>query len=134
MAVTNNILPDETLPRNVLWFEVLNYLSLAINSLTAAFRDDSALEAAALPPALNLLTAALIAAFIYLVWLAARRRKNWARWVLLVALVLSALSLSQMIGDDGLQPSSLAELMSSLLAAAGLYFSFTGDARGWFGR
>jgi hypothetical protein len=85
-----------TLPRNVLWFEVLLYLSL------------------------------------YFVRLAARGRKNWPRWVLAAALVLSVISLMQVISANGVQLDSAIEVVSCALTAAGLYFSFTGDAAGWF--
>jgi hypothetical protein len=68
----------------------------------------------------------------YFVWLAARRRKNWPRWVLLATLVLSVISLFQIIDENGLQVDSAIEVVSCALTAAGLYCSFTGDAQGWF--
>ena len=40
--------------------------------------------------------------------------------------------LLQVIGDNGLQLDSAIEVVSCALTAAGLYFSFTGDAKGWF--
>jgi hypothetical protein len=69
---------------------------------------------------------------MYLVRLAAHRRKNWPRWVLTAALAFSVMSLAQVIGDSGLQVDSAIEVVSCALTAAGLYFSFTGDAKGWF--
>ena len=45
----------------------------------------------------------LILLLVYFVWLAAQRRKNWPRWVLAAALVLSVISLVQIIGDNGLR-------------------------------
>jgi hypothetical protein len=38
----------------------------------------------------------------------------------------------QVISDNGLQLDSAIEVVSCALTAAGLYFSFTGDAKGWF--
>jgi hypothetical protein len=70
--------------------------------------------------------------FVYLVRLAAQQRKNWPRWVLIASLVFSVISLVQIIGDSGLQLDSCIEIFSCFLTASGLYFSFTGDARGWF--
>ncbi|HWL18708.1 MAG TPA: hypothetical protein VNS33_03490, partial [Bradyrhizobium sp.] len=64
--------------------------------------------------------------------LAARQRKNWPRWVLSVALVLSVISLFGVIGDNGVELDSGIEIVSCVLTAAGLYFSYTGDAQGWF--
>ena len=46
--------------------------------------------------------------------------------------MLSVISLVQVIGDNGLQLDSGIEIVSCVLTAAGLYFSFTGDAVGWF--
>ena len=74
----------------------------------------------------------LILLLVYFVYLAAQRRKNWPRWVLAAALVLSVMSLAQAIGVDGVQFDSGIEVISCALTAAGLYFSFTGDAVGWF--
>jgi len=42
------------------------------------------------------------------------------------------ISLFQVIGENGLELDSGIEIVSCVLTAAGLYFSFTGDARGWF--
>jgi hypothetical protein len=74
----------------------------------------------------------LILLLVFLVWLAAQRRKNWPRWVLAGALVMSIVSLAQVIGDNGLELDSGIEIVSCALTVAGLYFSFTGDAKGWF--
>ena len=42
------------------------------------------------------------------------------------------ISLAQIIGESGVQLDSGIEVVSCALTAAGLYFSFTGDAQGWF--
>ena len=47
-------------------------------------------------------------------------------------LVLSVISLMQVIGEKGLELDSAIEVVSCILTAAGLYYSFTGDAQGWF--
>ena len=52
--------------------------------------------------------------------------------MLAAALVLSVISLVQIIGEKGLELDSGIEAISCALTAAGLYFSFTGDAVGWF--
>jgi hypothetical protein len=127
-GVTMNI------PRNVLWFEVLLYMSLVLDALSIAFQDrtPSGDMTESVIMVANVLAACLILAMVYFVWLAAQRRKNWPRWVLVASLVLSVISLVQFVGDDGLQVDSAIEVVSCALTAAGLYFSFTGDARGWF--
>jgi len=122
------------IPRNVLRFEVLLYSSLILDALSVAFQDrtpsidmtESTIAVA------TVLAAGLILLLFYFVWLAAQRRKNWPRWVLLATLVLSVISLFQIIDESGLQLDSAIEVVSCALTAAGLWCSFTGDAQGWF--
>jgi hypothetical protein len=82
----------------------------------------------------NLIAACLILLLVYLVQLAAHGRKKWARGVLVASLVFSIVSLAQIIGDTGLQGGLLIDILSCGLTAAGIYLSFTGDAKGWFNR
>jgi protein-S-isoprenylcysteine O-methyltransferase Ste14 len=121
-------------PKNVLWFEVLLYLSLTLDALSVAFQDrtPSADLTESVILIANVFAAFLILLLFYFVWLAAQRRKNWPRWALIASLVLSAIQLVQIVGDSGVQLDSAIEVISCALTAAGLYFSFTGDAKGWF--
>jgi hypothetical protein len=123
-----------TVPRHVLWFQVLLYLSLTLDAVSVAFQDRTPTAAITETTILaaNVIAGCMILLFMYLVWLAAHQRKNWPRWVLTAALAFSAISLSQVIGDSGFQVDSAIEVVSCALTAAGLYFSFTGDAKGWF--
>jgi uncharacterized BrkB/YihY/UPF0761 family membrane protein len=122
-----------TLPRNVLRFEVLLYLSLLLDTLSAAFLDRTPADTGDTTTAnVNMLAVVLVAFFLLLVWLAARHRKNWARWVLVGALGLSVLSLLDALGSGGLTFATAVDVLSTALTAAGLYFSFTGDAKDWF--
>ena len=122
------------LPKNVLRFEVLLYLSLTLDALSVAFQDrtPSVEMTESMITTATVMAAGLILLLVYFVWLAAQRRKNWPRWALAAALVLSIISLVPMIGDSGLQLDSGIEIISCILTAAGLYFSFIGDAQGWF--
>jgi O-antigen ligase len=122
------------LPRNVLWFEVLLYLSLTLDALSVAFQDRTPSDDMTEPMIMvaTVIAGCLILFLVFLVWLAAQRRKNWPRWVLAAALLLSVISLVQVIGDAGLQLDSAIEVVSCALTTAGLYYSFTGDAKGWF--
>ncbi len=121
-------------PKNVLWFEVLLYMSLTLDALSVAFQDrtpSGEMTEQTIMTA-TVMAAVLILLMVYFVWLAAQRRKNWPRWALAVALALSVISLVQAIGESGVQLDSGIEIVSCALTAAGLYFSFTGDAKGWF--
>ena len=122
------------IPRNVLWFEVLLYTSLVLDALSIAFQDrtPSGDTTESVIMVANVLAACLILLLFYFVRLAAQRRKNWPRWVLVASLVLSVISLLQIVGEGGLKVDSAIEVVSCALTAVGLYLSFTGDAQGWF--
>ena len=119
------------IPRNVLWFEALLYVSLMLDALSVAFQDRTP-TAELIEQMILIVAAAVILLQVYFMWLAARHRKNWPRWVLAAALFLSVITAFQVIGENGLELDSGIEIVSCVLTAAGLYFSFTGDARGWF--
>ena len=121
-------------PKNVVWFQMLLYLSLTLDALSVAFQDrtPSAGMTEQMIDVATVMAACLILLLVYFVWLAAQKRKNCPRWALAALLVLSVVSLGQVIGDSGVQLDSGIEIVSCLLTAAGLYFSFTGDAVGWF--
>ena len=123
-----------TRPVNVFYFEAALYASLMLDALSVAFQDrtpDADLSDSTIMVA-NLLAASLLLLFVYLVWLAAHRRKSWPRWVLSISLAVSVLSLSQVLGANGLQFDSFIELVSCLLTVFGLFCAFTGDAKSWF--
>ena len=117
-------------PNNVVWFELLLYLSLTLDALSVAFQDRSTMEGDLLAP--MVLEAGLILLLVYFVHLAAQKRKNWPRWVLTALLVLSVFSLLPVLAENGIQLDSGIELLSCILTAVGLYCSYTGDAQGWF--
>jgi hypothetical protein len=121
-------------PRNVLWFEVLLYLSLTLDAVSVAFQDrtPSSQMTESMIMAATVADGCMILLLVLFVWLAAQRRKNWPRWVLTGALALSLVSLVQVIGEVGLALDSAIEIVSCALTTAGLYFSYTGDAQGWF--
>jgi hypothetical protein len=121
-----------TIPRNVLRFEVLLYLSLLIDTLSAAFIERAPAHAGEAASASgDMFVVVVFVFFLLLIWLAARHRKNWARWTLVAALGLSTLSLFDSL-SGGLTLASAIDLFSTVLAGAGLYFSFTDDAKDWF--
>lgn len=124
---------DVTVPKHIFYFEVLLYLSLLLDSLSMVFRSDTFNDLGEMTiPEAKLITAALLLFFVYLVWLAAHRRQNWARMVLLVSLVMSVVSVAAMVNETGWQLETFVDFISAGLTAAGMFFSFTGDAQGWF--
>jgi heme/copper-type cytochrome/quinol oxidase subunit 4 len=117
------------IPRNVVWFESLLYVSLTLDALSVAFSDRTGGDDLSVP---MIMEAGLILLLVYFVHLAAEKRKNWPRWVLMALLVLSVLALLPDLAERGLQIDSAIEVVSCALTAGGLYASFTGDAKGWF--
>jgi hypothetical protein len=119
-----------TVPRDVLRFEILLYLSLLLDALSAALFGATADGSD--KPFVSFLTALIIAALVLLVWLAAQRRKNWARWTLFgffaLTLLLYVASLNQMTFGF----KEFIDVISIALSAFGFYFSFTAEARRWF--
>lgn len=126
--------PAMTVPVNVWWFEVLLYASLTIDALSVAFQDRTPRPdmTEQMIGAATVTAAVLLLLLTFLVWLAAQRRKSWPRWVLTLALVLSSISLTQVVGEKGLQFDSFVDIVSCALTLGGLYCSFTGDAKDWF--
>src|ERR1700759_4598211 len=123
-----------TLPRNVFRFEILLYASLILDALSVAFEDRTVTPGNSEQSILaqSVVSACLLLLMLYLVYYAARHRKSWPRWVLSAALVLSVFWMVTAIGERGLALDSGIEIVSCVLTAAGLYFSFTGDAQDWF--
>src|SRR3954453_11075194 len=123
-----------SVPSNVRRFEALLYASLMLDALSVAVQDrtPSAAVTEQMIMTSTLLAGGMILLLVYFVRLAARGRKNWPRWVLAAALVLSMISLAQIMGEKGLELDSAIEIVSCVLTAMGLYFSFTGDAKDWF--
>lgn len=123
-----------TIPKNVWWFEVLLYASLVLDALSVAFQDrtPTARMTEQMISVTTLMALGLLLLLFWFVWLAARRKKSWPRWVLLAALALSLTSLAQLIGERGMQFGLFVDTVSCALTALGLYLSFTGDAKDWF--
>ena len=89
-----------SVPSNIRRFEALLYASLMLDALSVAVQDrtPSAEMTEQTIMTATLLAGAMILLLVYFVWLAAHWRKNWPRWVLEAALVLSVISLGQILG------------------------------------
>ena len=128
------------LPSNVVWFERLMYLALGISLILTFLQWDYVVDVFVndfgFPdPASAFVTMLLgYAPVVLLIWQAARRRKNWARWVLCI---LIAIQLSALYRWTGLN-KYLTQLGQGLLIgqdvvlAFALFLIFTGNARAWF--
>ena len=79
-------------------------------------------------------TALSLATLLPFLWFAVRRRKNWARWVLLVSFIISMplVFLDPAVFSGDQLPLTVLEFLSIFAEAVAFYFLFTGDARPWF--
>src|ERR1044072_9297501 len=115
-----------TVPRNVVWLQVLLYLSLTLDALSVAFTDrtpNAGMTEQTIDGA-TVTAGVLILLLVYFVWLAAQKRKSWPRFAPGAVLEVALVSVLQVIGERGVQFDSGIEIVSCLLTAAGLYFSF----------
>jgi len=128
------------MPANIRRFVWLWWGSFVIAFIAIPFLpppSSSELELGVTRPILMAISAGvgvtLVAVAIPFFWLAVWRRKNWARWLLLVAFVASFPI--YFVHVPNLAPSVIVlEWLSMLSEAAAFYFLFTGDARAWFRR
>jgi hypothetical protein len=132
------------MPKNVARFERLMYLSLAIGivaGLLTSFREPT--PAPLIEKALAWLPHMVSVAFVAtLIWLASRRRKNWARWLLLMQFIMLLLPLSWMLPLFGARQMGgfshwgayeiVLLLATAVPEALALALAFSGDAPAWF--
>ena len=118
-----------TIPKNVLRFEILSYLSLAGGLAAVALADGP------LSP-LNIFIFVFVVQFIgavavavcWMIYLAARKRKGWARWVVATWQGLNVISIFANESPPGLVLGTI----SAALGVLGLYFACSGEAKAWF--
>jgi len=139
------------MPSNVAWFERLMYTSLLllvgshyflVQQELARFPDDLRFKLALIG-----LPIPLVIILALLIWLAARRRKSWARWVLAVLivwnfgstlytavwLVVNSSTFAQVLGEKSLIEGAL-HAVRAVIELVALILVYTGNAREWFAR
>jgi hypothetical protein len=134
LPVTSN-----TRPSNVVRFEQLMYLSLGIGAVQSILQwgrlVNSAHAAGRGIGFIIFVQAFVFAMEVLFIWLIARRRKNWARWVWLMIFVLgipfAPAVLVRILSSSG--PVAAALMCAQNLAQiVALFLIFTGSAREWF--
>ena len=123
------------MPSNVGRFEQLMYLTVGIGLIGSVLSwNRSVARASALGGATLVLFVQLsvLALMVLFIWLAARRHKNWARWLLLIVGIMGLPSYVGILGHY-LEPLAgvliLAQLLFQVIA---FVLIFTGNARDWF--
>jgi hypothetical protein len=128
---------EKELPSNVARFEQLMYASLLIGLFNSALTwNQNVARASKIGGAYFVLyIQVFVLAFIVLfIWLVARRRKNWARWVLLVLFVLGMPGTVRVVRHWlSIEPvAGVLNLVQILAQVIALVYVFTGNARDWF--
>jgi len=129
-----------TRPRSVVWYERLAWTSLVTGLATAAANHAEFAKYYHQYHGGNLILMVIGNAVQLLwIWLVARRRQNWARWISLLWLLLGILGIADMIGDVGerFQLNPVATILHYVALAiwmVSVMLLFRGDAREWFSR
>lgn len=123
-------------PSRVLWFERMFYASAFLSLIGIAIEWADGIHAAGF-----VIMYLSLCLQLYLIWQASRRRKNWARWLLVTFFLVWVIS---NIIDVGLGssrspdweppeiPQQAVKLAKILLEDIGLILAFTGSSRRWF--
>jgi hypothetical protein len=112
------------MPSSVRIFEILSYASVLIRLVTAL----------AFPAFGNATPIVVLLVFGWnasLIWWAARRRMNWARWILLIWFVVGT-AYSYLLFPFELDAWEILFLAAVLMDAVALALVFTRSARPWF--
>jgi len=127
--------PPPILPYCVLWFEALFYVSTSVSAIGILLQ-----WAKGMPGSTAIFLSLLLAFQISLIWLAARRRKNWARKLLLAFFLIwsigSILSTGLSSQSPDWQPPDISiqavKLTKIFLETIALILAFSGNSRRWF--
>ena len=129
-----------TRPRSVVWYERLAWTALVVGLATAAANHAEFAKYYHQYHGGNLILMVIVNAVQLLwIWLVARRRQNWARWISLLWLLLGILGTADMTGDVGerFQLNPVATILHYVALAiwmVSVMLLFRGDAREWFSR
>lgn len=127
------------MPRNVVVFERLMYAALIIGLLNLILDASRQSELPEIQAAggFGVVAAVAVAALgllLLLIWLIARKRKNWARWLLVGFFVIGLWPTLQNVGSvlAANPPVGLLSVAQLVIQTAAIVFLFSGDARPWF--
>ena len=129
------------MPSNVSWFEKLMYTTLLMGIGLIALdgpRMAAKPEVAASGGLQFMIIVGILTALvmILLIWLIARRQKNWARWLLAVLFVLGTIPAVPLL-IELIQANPLAGAISftqTIVQVVALILVFSGNARPWFAK
>jgi hypothetical protein len=120
-------------PESVVWYERLAWAAIAVSMASAA----------ATPPKPHgpdlRLGAAFVAGQLLWIWLIARRRQNWARWISLLVILLGIAGIAITVSDieRRFQVNAVSTVLycaSFTLSLVSVMLLFRSDALAWFSR
>jgi hypothetical protein len=120
-------------PESVVLYERLAWAAIAVSLASAAATPPK-------PPVADLrLGATFVAGQLLWIWLVARRRQNWARWISLLVILLGIAGIAVTISDieRRFQINAVSTVLyyaSFALSLISVTLLFRGDARDWFSR
>jgi hypothetical protein len=114
------------MPANIARFERLAYLSFALFLLAGYLDQDY-------DPAGFVATGVLFGSIsILLIWLTARRRKNWARWVYSILSAMGIAADTWGYFTSALDRADIVMMCSDIALVAALYYAWGGSSGDWF--
>ncbi len=126
-----------TRPWSVIWFERLAWAALVVNIAMIGLNWTTVAKfISKYPISFPTTTICTFAIQPLWIWLIARRRKNWARWSLVVVMVFGIAG-SVLNYDKPYWSNTVAEAANYLTCAiwiVAISLLFRGDAREWFSR
>ena len=122
-------------PASVVWYERLAGAAIAATAASAAAdRVTLAKYYSQHPIFYPIFIACVFAVQVLWIWLIARKRRNWARWISLVVMVLGIPA--EILGFDARfrfnAASAIASYTAFVIWLIAVLLLFRRDARGWF--
>ena len=130
---------SDSRPRGVVLFERLQYGALALTALSTI--AETAPRVLDVPPtdfSILILSQVVftgivaLAVFIWLIYMTARQRKNWARWILLVFYILSLPGALRPLVSVTASYDDVIRFLVAVISGFAFYKVFTDDAEEWF--
>ena len=123
------------MPTPVIWFEILSYLVLFLQLVVGALIYPEVSQQLG-EGLIYALSATWVLVSVFLIWSAARRRKNWVRWLFLVGLGVDVFFAVPTMADDFKSNIVIGAIKAIilLLNGAATYLLFSPAAQPWFAK
>jgi ABC-type dipeptide/oligopeptide/nickel transport system permease component len=120
------------MPTNIIRFERLAYISLVMGVVALGIDRNFRAEVGLTVVVVS--TAIAVAIGVALIYLAARRRKNWARWAFSIIAAISTAFVAYSVWTEfAVQPWVTGlNIVSTAFDAVAVYLLFSGDSQSWF--